>query len=79
MQTQKYRIKDLSDETGVPVSTINHYINMGILKERWREDNNYRLFGHQELDRLARITDLRTQGFSLEQIRRMLSEEGGEK
>lgn len=76
MQTQKeYRIKDIADETGVPISTINHYLNLGLIKERRREENNYRLFGQSEVERLNRITELRMQGFSLEQIRRMISDE----
>lgn len=67
-----YHIKDMAEASGVPVSTINHYINIGLIKETDREENNYRLFGTTEFKRLQKITESRMAGFSLEQIRRML-------
>ncbi len=78
MKTQSdkktYTIKDLADASGVPTSTINHYLNVELLKERERAENNYRLFGEEELKRLLQITELRMAGFSIEQIKKKLPE-----
>ena len=69
---KSYTIKDLAEASGVPASTINHYLNVELLKERERAQNNYRLFGEKELLRLLKITEFRMAGFSIEQIKRML-------
>jgi len=75
-KTNKYTIKTLSEESGLPVSTINHYLNIDLLKEKDRAENNYRLFGRKELQKLKRISDLRVMGFSTQQIKRQIQKRG---
>jgi len=71
-----YTIKKLSEASGLPVSTINHYLNIELLKEKNRGANNYRLFGEKQRKTLETISELRTQGFSTAQIKQRLEKRG---
>ena len=59
----------MSDNT---LRTVRFYEEAGILRPTQRTDGGHRLFEARELDRLRLVTDLRSAGFSLDEIREML-------
>ncbi len=67
------RIGDLARATETKVVTIRYYEQTGLLPAPSRSSNNYRTYGRPELERLAFIRRARDLGFSLEQVRSLLS------
>ena len=67
------RIGDLARATDTKVVTIRYYEQAGLLPEAPRSDGNYRLYGQSHLERLRFIRRARDLGFSLDQIRSLLS------
>jgi DNA-binding transcriptional MerR regulator len=63
---------DMARLTGNTLRTVRFYEEAGILRPDRRSAGGHRLFGHRELERLQFITDLRTAGMSLEEIRTLL-------
>lgn len=73
MQAKALTIGQLSRETGTKVETIRFYEKSGLLPEPARTDGNYRAYEASHLDRLRFIRRARALGFSLEQVRALLS------
>jgi MerR family transcriptional regulator, thiopeptide resistance regulator len=66
-------VRRFAAETGVTVRTLHVYDHLGLLKPAKRTHSGYRLYGEAELERLEQILALRFVGFSLEQIKELLS------
>lgn len=66
-------IGDLARATDTKVVTIRYYEQAGLLPAASRSASNYRTYGKPDLERLAFIRRARDLGFSLEQIRSLLS------
>lgn len=66
-------IGKLSATTGVKVPTIRYYEEIGLLPEAERSAGNQRLYGTKAQERLAFIRHSRELGFSLDDIRELLS------
>jgi MerR family transcriptional regulator, thiopeptide resistance regulator len=66
-------VRRFAAETGVTVRTLHVYDRLGLLKPAKRTHAGYRLYGESELERLEQILALRFVGFSLEQIKELLS------
>jgi len=66
-----YSAKQLADLAGVSVRTLHYYEERGLLNPSRRE-NNYRVFGPDEVDRLQQILLYRELGFALEDIGHIL-------
>lgn len=66
-------IGKLSAATGVKVPTIRYYEEIGLLPEAERSAGNQRLYGAKAQERLAFIRHSRELGFSLDDIRELLS------
>lgn len=62
------RIGELSRLTGVSVRAIRHYDGLSLLISR-REDNRYRVFGPDDVERVRLIQLFLSVGFRLEEIR----------
>lgn len=71
-------IGELARTVGVDSRTIRYYEAVGLLPEPSRADNNYRLYGDEDVERLRFILRARTLELSLEEIDEILSyrEEG---
>jgi DNA-binding transcriptional MerR regulator len=67
------RIKELSQATGVEVETIRYYEKQGLLPAPARQDNGYRDYTPDHLDRLAFIRHCRALEMPLADIRRLLN------
>lgn len=65
-------IGDLARHTGVKVSTIRYYEQMGLMAAAGRTGGNQRRYEQADRDRLAFIRHARDLGFTIEAIRELL-------
>ncbi len=63
----------LAKATGTGVETVRYYEKIGLLPQVARTAGNYRSYGQAEVSRLSFIRRARDLGFSLEQVRMLLS------
>ena len=68
-----YTIGQLAKTVGVPTSTIRFYERSGLFIPDGRTDGNYRQYSQEALDRLRFIRTAQGTGFSLDDIRELLS------
>lgn len=73
MQAKALTIGQLSRDTGTKVETIRFYEKSGLLPEPARTEGNYRAYEEEHLDRLRFIRRARALGFSLDQVRALMS------
>ena len=73
MNPQDISIGRLARETGCKVQTIRYYEDIGLLPEPPRTTGNHRVYNEQHVQRLSFIRHSRELGFSLEEIREILS------
>ncbi len=73
MASQHYTVSQLAKLSGVSVRTLRHYDQMGLVVPR-RGENNYRLYGPDELDRLQQVLLYREADMALADIRRVLDD-----
>lgn len=66
-------IGKLSNATGTKPVTIRFYEKSGLLGKPDRTGGNYRAYGQADLDRLSFIRRARNLGFSIEQVRALLT------
>lgn len=75
-RTQKqWLVQEFSQLTGVSVRTLHHYDSIGLLKPSLRAHNNYRLYSEHDLLMLERIVALKFFGFTLQQIKLLLTDQ----
>ncbi len=68
-----YSIGKIAKETGSNVQTVRYYEKLGLMPEPWRNQAGQRRYGSNDLKRLAFIRHARSLGFSLPQIKELLS------
>ncbi|HEX8618407.1 MAG TPA: MerR family transcriptional regulator [Thermoanaerobaculia bacterium] len=73
MTESLWKIGDLAQRTGVSIRTLHHYDEIGLLSPSHRTPAGHRLYGREEVVRLQQILSLRQNGFSLEEIRDLLT------
>jgi DNA-binding transcriptional MerR regulator len=66
-------IGELAVRSGTKVQTVRYYEQVGILPKAARSAGNQRLYTPRDLDRLVFVRRGRELGFSLEDVRRLLS------
>ncbi|WP_241767537.1 MerR family transcriptional regulator, partial [Leisingera sp. ANG-S3] len=71
-----FSIGQLSKATGVKVPTIRYYEEIGLLPQPGRNAGNQRRYGQDGMEALGFIRHARDLGFSLEDIKVMMSIEG---
>jgi DNA-binding transcriptional MerR regulator len=69
-----YRVADVARRSGVSIRALHHYDAIGLLVPTGRTDAGYRLYTEADLLRLQQILIGRELGFSLEEIKRSLSD-----
>lgn len=68
-----YTIEQVATRTGLTKRTLRYYEEVGLLPPTDRTEGNYRRYSEEDLQRLARIKELRDLlGFSLTDIRELL-------
>ncbi|MDP2411555.1 MAG: helix-turn-helix domain-containing protein [Pseudolabrys sp.] len=73
MSGRTLTIGHLARQTGTKVETIRFYEKSGLLPEPSRTEGNYRAYRPEHLNRLSFIRRARDLGFSLEQVRSLLT------
>ena len=68
---EKLRIGELAVRTHVTKRTIDYYTNLGLLKAE-RSSSNYRYYDSSSIDRIGFIERRKTEGKTLEEIKREL-------
>lgn len=72
------RIGELADKVGVNPKTVRYYESIGLLPEPARTGAGYRIYGAEDVDRLAFIRRAQQLGLTLDEIREILVlREGG--
>lgn len=66
------RISELASATGVELETIRYYEKQGLLAEPARQENGYRSYSAEHLERLSFIRHCRALDMSLAEVRRLL-------
>lgn len=70
-----YKVKEISELTGVTIKTLYYYHKIGLLKPCKISDAGYRLYGEKELERLQQILFYKELDFSLKDIKKTLENE----
>jgi DNA-binding transcriptional MerR regulator len=70
--TDLLQIGDVADRTGLSLRTIRHYEEVGLLPEPQRSPGGFRLYGHEAVERLLLIKQMKPLDFSLEQMRDLI-------
>lgn len=68
-----FTIGQLATAAEIPAATIRYYEKIGLLASPSRSEGNYRQYGRDDLDRLTFVRRAREIGFSIDQIRSLLS------
>ncbi|WP_159591143.1 MerR family transcriptional regulator [Streptococcus halichoeri] len=69
-----YLIKEAAQISGVTIRTLHHYDQIGLLKVN-KSDNGYRYYTNEDIENIKIIRYYRFLGFSLEKIRKIMSEQ----
>jgi len=70
---QAKSIGQLAKKAGVSIRTLRHYDEVGLLSPSHRADNGYRFYSASDSQRLHDILFYRALGFSLSEIKKLLS------
>jgi Cu(I)-responsive transcriptional regulator len=73
MSDKPWTIGNLANATDTKVETIRYYERIGLLSAPARTSGNYRAYNPEHLNRLSFIRRARDLGFSLAQVRELLS------
>jgi len=69
-----YTVQQLADLAGVSVRTLHHYDEIGLLTPARLQGNEYRIYEEAELMRLQQILFFRELEFSLDDIKKIVSD-----
>ena len=73
MSEKSYTVGRLATDTGIKAVTIRYYEKIGLLPKASRSESGYRLYTEADHSRLLFIRRSRGLGFSLDDIRELLS------
>ena len=62
------QIGEIAQRTGLSLRTLRHYDEVGLLRPSGRSDGGYRLYTHEDLERLLVIRRMKPLGFTLEEM-----------
>jgi len=75
--TNQYTISQLAKAAGIPTTTVRYYERIGLVEPEDRSHGNYRLYGDESLDKLKFIRAAQATGFTLDDVKALLSDEAG--
>ncbi|WP_246158433.1 MerR family transcriptional regulator [Catellatospora sichuanensis] len=67
------QIGEAAERTGLSIRTIRHYDEAGLVVPSARSEGGFRLYTQADLDRLAVIKRMKPLGFTLEEMRDLLT------
>lgn len=71
---EKFTIKDVVEQTGIPASSIRYWDRTRLLEVERDQHNGYRLFDADVLKQIVLIQTLRNAGYGIPQIKEVLRE-----
>lgn len=66
-------IGEVAERTGLSVRTIRHYEEVGLITPCARSVGGFRLYTDTDLDRLLVVKDMKPLGFSLQEMRQVVT------
>src|SRR5438132_12088481 len=72
-ETRRIAIGVLATHTGANIETIRYYERVGLLPTPARSSGGYRMYGTEHLKRLSFVRRARALGFSVAEVRKLLS------
>lgn len=73
MGAPNFTIGELSTRTGVNIETVRYYERIGLMPEPPRTEGGHRVYDDEQVKRLTFIARSRQLGFSLKEIRTLMS------
>ena len=73
MNTHVFRTGELANKAGVNRETVRFYEKKGLLSDPIRTDAGYRQYSQSDLERLVFIKNAKELGFSLSEVKELLS------
>lgn len=67
------RIGEAADAAALPVKTVRYYADIGLVVPEGRSGAGYRVYGKEEIAKLAFVRRARAFGFSVEECRELLA------
>lgn len=64
-----FTINELATRATVPAHVARYYVRIGLLQPSGKKENGYRLFNHQDAQRLRFVRLAKSLGFTLSEIR----------
>lgn len=69
---ERFFIGELAEQTGLTRDTIRYYESAGVLPEAERSESGYRVYGSDDIERIAFVGQAQTLGLTLEEIAEIL-------
>lgn len=74
MEGRLYKIGQLSRLAKLSPRTIDYYTNLGLIHPEKRSDSNYRYYSDETLTRLQRISQMKSEKYTLDEIKESLTQ-----
>ena len=71
-------ISQLAKQADIPTTTVRYYERIGLVEPEDRSQGNYRLYGNESLSKLKFIRAAQAVGFTLEDVKSLLTDEDGD-
>ena len=75
--TDEYTISQLAKAADIPTTTVRYYERIGLVEPENRSQGNYRLYSRESLDKLKFIRAAQAIGFTLDDVKALLSDDKG--
>ena len=66
-------IGEVADRVGISLRTVRYYEEQGLFEPAGRTDGGFRLYTEEQVDRLLFIKQMKPLGFTVEEMRELLS------
>jgi DNA-binding transcriptional MerR regulator len=72
MTRDLHQIGEVAEQVGLSLRTVRYYEEQGLLVPATRTDGGFRLYGDEQIERLALIKQMKPLGFSVQEMRQLL-------
>jgi MerR family transcriptional regulator, copper efflux regulator len=72
-QARRMQIGEAAERVGLSIRTIRHYHDAGLIVPSARSEGGFRLYTDSDLHRLALVKRMKPLGFTLEEMRELLT------
>lgn len=73
MRSEKMTVHEVAKLTGITIRALHYYDEIGLLEPAKADKTKYRLYTENDLEKLQQILFYREVGFSLKEIKELLS------